>query len=116
MANVCIVYSVSNNSSCANKIGSYYGVDLESKDSAMCAGINNADKNLFYFKYPDMIPKHNYCCGWCSKACAKEFCSGECRDLFDLDLALQEAEKAKPVQRIETLKYYKFTSFNFEID
>lgn len=95
----CTAYEEHLNDECRSikKINRYYGEDETSPDSAMCSAITNADKNHFYFCYPDLVSKkshHTHACLWCRELCDEQFCSAECAVNFDLNLALEEAEQS----------------------
>ncbi len=102
----CTTYSLTKNSLGCAKLNSYYGADLDSRDSSVCAAFVNTDKNHFYFSDPDQVPhksSHTYVCLWCSKLIDQKFCGVQCEYMFDLNLSLDIAP-TRPYQ-------YKFTLF-----
>jgi hypothetical protein len=108
----CVVYSLTRNSMGCVKLNSYYGDDLNSRDSSLCAAFTNTDRNHFYFSYPDLVPNksyHRYVCLWCNALCDQTFCNDICESTFDLNTALEFLEDNSDSKL--TIPY-RFTQFN----
>ena len=108
----CVVYSIDKNSMGCAKLNSYYGADLNSRDSSLCAAFTNTDRNHFYFSYPSLVShksNHNYVCLWCNALCDQTFCNDICESTFDLNAALEFMEHNSD----STINIpYRFTQFN----
>lgn len=108
----CVVYSITKNSMGCAKLNSYYGDDLQSRDSSLCAAFTNTDKNHFYFSYPELVPNkshYTHACLWCAKLCEEVFCGAQCESTFDLNIALEFAEN-NAYSKITT--QHRFTLFD----